>query len=218
MKEFVKKFKADIKQYGKIGIIKRIIKRIILLCGIKYNRKYYLVNEINYPNLKKIWEKNPIPHIIELSADDFKKGDLSYFTPERMALIQKRLSSSDFAAYGIIERGKLIYSCMLSFTKLCSSDKIIEGTLPADTALMIDAYCAPEVRGKNYHGRMIIFRLMKCYEKGKKKCIGIVLKENTPALKAQLAAGGKIAFLYYIITIWGKSYTNFFKKQQECLH
>lgn len=48
---------------------------------------------------------------------------------------------------------------------------------------------------------------------GKERAVVVILKENKPAYKSQLRVGFDVAFVYYVATLWGKAYTNYYEKK-----
>lgn len=209
------KLKADYKQYGTVGFIKRVFKFVFRKLGIQLNSYYYLINEIDYEKQKEKWESQRIDNVKELIFDDFKKGDSTIFTPQKINLLKRRFDSGGYLAYGLMSNNQLIYSCMLSLEEMCFSNQLILDNLEHDECLMIDAYCSKENRGCGIHGMMNIYRLMKGFEYGKKKCIVIVLKENLPSLKSQTKVGFKIMFTYFVLIIGKKRWTNYYHKKQQ---
>lgn len=210
------KIRNTYKQYGFLGFIGRLVKASLSILGIRFNRYYYLVNNIDYQCQKETFDKKCNDQIIKvLTYNDFLLGDPEIFNAKKLKTIRYRLEQGDYLAYGIIENNKLIYSCWLSFKELQSSNSIINGLLSDNECLMLDAYCNPRFRGQGLHSMMNAYRLMKGYERGKTKCVAIILHENIPALKSQLKVGYRIAFIYYVLTLWGKSYTNFISKKKD---
>lgn len=195
------------KQYGFCGFGRRVFNALIRLFGIECNRYYFLENVIDYDRQKSFFESRDLQNVQELQINDFLNS-----APSRYATAINRFSSSNYKAFGVFKNGRLVYSCWISLRNLESHEKCISGTLPPDSFLLIDAYCAPEARGKGIHGTMNAYRLMKGYELGKKKALTIVLHENTPALKSQIKVGFKVLFEYRSYKIFGKEYTDFYKK------
>ncbi len=208
------KLQADLKQFGYGGFVKRILKFFLRKIGININSYYYLVNHIDADARRKQFENAGLPPIKELIYDDFLKGDKAVFTEKKLALIQERMNDESFHAYGIIENDKLVYSCWVSLNKMESSDKCTDGGLDDDEGLLVDAYCGPIARGRGLHGAMNAYRLLKISQYGKEKAVVIVLKENIPAFKSQKKVGFEVAFTYYVANVWGKTYTNYFKRKK----
>lgn len=198
--------KNKYKQYGFWGFVRRAFKSFLRLFGIEFNRYYFLENTIDYEKQKSFYDSRSLENARELVINDFLNSD-----SPRYITAMNRFSSSGFKAFGVFGDGKLVYSCWISLNKLESHEKIISGTLPSDSFLLIDAYCAPDARGKGIHGTMNAYRLMKGYELGKKKALAIVLHENSPALKSQIKVGFNVLFEFRTLKVFGKEYTDFFK-------
>lgn len=209
------KLKVKFKTNGFRGVLLSAFKGVLRGIGIKYNRFYYLVNEIDYCKQKEYWDKHIITDVRELTYDDFLLGDKEIFNDKKLNLIKERFSLKTYKAWGIVRGDALAYSCWLSFDEFKTSQSEIFGKLDRTECLMIDAYCNPKFRGMGLHGAMNSYRLLKGYEEGCSKCIVIILHENKPALKSQLKVGYKNRFIYYVFTIWGKTYTNYFKLKKN---
>ena len=208
------KIKDDYRQYGLGGFLKRVIKWPLRKIGITINSYYFMVNDIDYEKQKQLFEAKGLRGVKELKYDDFLKGDKSEFTDRKLSKIRQRLDDGNYHAYGIVENDKLVYSCWISLYWLDSSNACVEGPLKKNECLLFDAYCAPEGRGRGFHSTMNSFRLMKAYEMGKNRSVVIVLKENTPAYKSQLKTGNIVLFEFYVINVWDKVFTNYFKKRK----
>lgn len=210
------KVKDNFKQYGFWGFLKRSVKAAIRKLGVNYESYYYIVNDINYEQLKAFFESRPLEGIRELSYQDYVDNPQIGYTGKRLELLKERFDKGTYRAFGVETDGKLVYTCMISMEEFCVSQKWLTCKLDEDEGYLLDAYCAPEMRGKGIHGTMNALRLMKLWEAGKKKCSGVVVVDNVPSLKSQLKVGYKIVFRYYILEIGNKHYTNFYKKK-SCL-
>lgn len=203
------KLQSDLKQFGFWGFLKKIGKFSLRKIGININSYYYMVNQIDAEARQQQFEAANLPPVKELAYDDFLLGDSVMFSEKKLALIRQRLNDDTFKAYGIVENGQLVYSCWISLKKLESSNACVEGNLDENEGLLLDAYCSPVARGRGFHGAMNAYRLWQLSQHGKNRAVVIVLKENTPAYKSQLKVGFEVAFIYYVTTIWGKTFTNY---------
>lgn len=218
MDTLILKIKNIFKQYGFKGFILRVIKKVLSWIGIRFNRYYYLINDIDYDVQVEYWRKNGKNlNVNELTYADFLLGDPYIFNNKKLITIKERLRKGSYKAWGIMVNGELIISCWLSFKELRVSNSIINEDLNSDECLMLDAYCTPDYRGRGLHGNMCAYRLMKAYEAGREKCITIVLNENRVSTKSLLKVGFKKSFTYFTLTIWGKSYTNFRMQKRNLL-
>lgn len=208
------KLQSDLKQFGFWGFLKRIAKFFLRKIGINVNSYYYIVNHIDAEARRKQFEAANLPPVKELAYDDFLKGDTSVFNEKKLTLIQQRLADGTYKAFGIIEDGRLIYSCWISLKKLESSNACVEGDLDENEGLLVDAYCSPMARGRGLHGAMNAYRLWQLSQYGKSQAVVIVLKENKPAYKSQMKVGFRVAFTYYEASVWGKTFTNYYKRKK----
>lgn len=207
----IEKFKNKLKTNGIKGLLIILIKFFLRKIGINYNRYFYLVNRININNVVSYWENHKILDAQELFYQDFLLGNKENFNDQKLKLIKERFNKKSYKAYGVIRDGKLIYSSWISMENLETSCNSISEELSKDLFYLLDAYCDPKFRGQGLHGAMNAYRLIKGYQEGKNKCVVIVLHENKPALKSQLKVGYEIEFEYYVLTIWGKTWTNYNK-------
>ena len=207
------KISNNLKQYGLGGFIWRTFKKVFRLIGISYDSYYYLINEIDYQALQKKWKENSVDDVRQLTLEDYKQGDVTYFTEEKMSLLSERLLRGDYVGYGVFEKERLVYSAMISLKELCFPTPEIGGDLDEGEFLISDVYCDPDQRGKGFHNRMTVYVLMKGYEMGFKRSVTTVLKENKPSLKPFLNSGYRVLFGFYTLRVGGKSYTNYYKKK-----
>lgn len=208
------KLQSDFKQFGLWGFLKRTAKFFLRKIGIYTNSYYYIVNHIDAEARRRQFEAANLPPVKELAYNDFLLGDSLVFNEKKLDLIRKRLVDGSYKAFGIEENEQLIYSCWISLKKLESSNACVEGELDENEGLLVDAYCSPMARGRGLHGAMNAYRLWQLSQHGKSQAVGIVLKENIPALKSQLRVGFEVAFTFYVATIWGKTFTNYFERKK----
>ena len=209
------KIKDDFVQYGPIGYPKRILKYVLRKLGIVIDSYYYMINQINVEECKKQFEDAQLPPVKQLTFEDFLKGDKGVFNEKKLSMIKQRLADDTFKAFGIVENGSLLYSCWISLKKLETSNHCVIGELNENEGLLIDAYCSPSARGRGIHGAMNAFRLYQIAKHGKDRGVAIVLKENTPAYKSQKKVGFKTIFVYTVIEVFGKSFTNYHKLKSQ---
>ena len=209
------KLQSDFKQFGFLGFLKRTVKFFLRKIGIYINSYYYMVNHIDAEASRKQFEAANLPPVKELIYDDFLKGDKSVFNERKLTIIQQWFSEGTYKAYGIVENESLIYSCWISLHKLETSEASVVGYLEDNEGLLIGAYCSPAARGRGLHGTMNAYRLWQLSQHGKNQAVVIVIKENKPAYKSQIKVGFEVAFTYYVATVWGKTFTNYFKKKQN---
>lgn len=211
-------FLVKYKQFGFKGTASRICKHLLRKIGLFYNSYFYFTAKVNPSILQKIWGDNPIKNVKKLSYSDFLLGEKSIFNEKKLNLIKCRFSQeNDYVAYGIVENNMLLYSCWIGLKYFETSSAIVSDKLKEDEFLLLDAYCNPLARGRGIHTSMNAYRCMKAMELGRFVCVAVVLKENIPAKKVQKKCGLDIAFKYYVLKVFGKSYTNFFKKKENFL-
>lgn len=117
-----------------------------------------------------------------------------------------RLRNENYKLFGIVDNGDLVYYSWISLKYL---------DLPYGLSLMLkknegyleDSYCKPAYRGLGFHSNMNIVRLKKIKEHNKKFVIAIVLEGNTPALRVQKKCGFIDLGTFWIIKIFGKSFS-----------
>lgn len=210
---FLNKIADNFRQYGFFGFSWRILKKIFRMIGISYDSYYYLMNEIDYSAIQKYWEANSIKMVKKLELADYEHGDPSYFSDEKMSLLNERFLHGNYVGYGAFDKDRLVYSAMISLKEMCFPTPEVSGELSADEFLISDSYCDPDKRGNGYHNKMTVYLLMKGYEMGFPKAVATVLKENKPSLKSFLKSGFQVEFDFYTLRIGKKSFTNYYKKK-----
>jgi len=131
-----------------------------------------------------------------------------------MQLIQSRFEKGKYWAYGIFKNDQLVYSCWITISKIKLSDRY-NYLLKLDKyqGLLEDAYCHPSFRGKELHSKMNLFRLNQLIRKGRIENFVVIVKDNVPALKAQLKSGFKLTKHITLLRILDKQFT--FEKKIE---
>lgn len=211
----IEKLLTDYKQYGFWGFQKRCLKFLLRKVGIAVDSYYYMVNEVDGVSNKMIFEKTDISDARILDYQDFLLGDKDVFTEKKLEVVKARLEKGSYIPYGIVRDSHLIYSCWISYKEMDTSTACLNGPLDDCEALLVDDYCSPSARGKGIHTAMNAYRLWQIAQSGKDKAVVIILRENKPAFKSQLKVGFKVAFTYYVATVWGKTYTNYFNKKSN---
>lgn len=203
------------KQYGLKGFFIRGIKSMLRRLGIDYESYHFFSAEVEKNLLLNIYNSSVSINVKCLTYNDFLLGDCNVFTEKKLKLVKDRFCEEGYKAYGIIEDGKLVYSCWINDRELLTSSPYVRCELKESECLLLDAYCSPQVRGRGYHTKMNAYRCLTAVEMGKTRCITIVLKGNIPAMKVQQRCGLRIVFDYYILSMWGKTYTDFYKKKKK---
>jgi RimJ/RimL family protein N-acetyltransferase len=186
---------------------KNIFSRALLvfthrILKIQYGKKHYLRLDIDIDDVNRHLADFNLP-VVELTFDDFLRGDTSIFKGKKLELYRTRCSDSTYKAFGIFENGKLVYSTWISLKKLGQSVETRHFDLAPNEGLLEDSYCAPEARGKGYHGLMNYYRIKKIFESGRTRVVVIVLDGNTPAMKVQMKSGFKELGTFYSGYIFG---------------
>lgn len=125
----------------------------------------------------------------ELNYDDFLIGDPNVFKGRKMDLYKERFQDPTYKAYGIIEKGRLVYSTWISYHRLGMSIETNPVFLRPNEGYLEDSYCDPIARGRGFHGKMNNFRILKIFESGRNRVIAIVQEGNIPAIKVQMRCG-----------------------------
>ena len=200
--------KAKIKQYGFKNSLKRAAKSLLRRIGIQYESFYLMVNHIDQDDLKQKMERYDYSDVKELTYNDFKLGDPSVFTPEKMELIKSRYETGKYWAYGLVENNILAYSCWISLSQINFPEKYQTNIkLDNNQGFLEDAYCHPAFRGKGLHSKMNLFRIHQLNKKNKREIFVVLVKDNIPALKSQLKSGFQISKQMSFLKIFGKLYT-----------
>lgn len=203
--------KYKLKQYGYIGSLTRCCKYILRKMGVFYESYCYFSSIVNKETLINVF--NNSVNVRHLSYNDFLLGDKDYFTNKKLQLIKDRLQNDNYIPYGIINNKKLIYSYWLLTKGSTIISPHINYHLRNDEFLLLDAYCTPSARGNGLHATVSAYLCLEANQMGKTKGIVIVVKGNIPAQKVQLKCGLNMIFDYYVLTIFGKTFTNFYRQK-----
>lgn len=188
-------------------ILHKLLKFTLRKFGVIIQNYFYLEHRIDKANLKEIFATFDYSDVKELVFTDFLKGEKQVFTLSKLRLIQKRLDSDKFFAYGIIKDDVLVYSTWVSFDKLNFNSNFKKKIdLRENEALLEDSYCHKNYRGNGYHGKMNIWRLDRIAKKDRDTVVVLVERKNTPALKVQKKSGFRVAKKIKITKIWGREY------------
>ena len=161
-------------------------------------------------------QKTDVDELVkQLEFDDFLIGDKEEFTSEKLDVIKRRLNDNTYKAYGIVENGKLVYSCWISLEKLGLPVVLKDQILLEETqGYLEDAYCSVQARGRGYHTKMITYRLSRLHDYGKQKGVITVIDGNIPALKANVKSGMKDVGVFYCGKLLGKSFCTLTKEKR----
>lgn len=195
------KIRENRRQYGTLGCTVRILHFLLRQFGIVWERFYYLEKELTSDTAKIT---NHTPHKVkELTFDDFRKGDASFFTDAKLSYIKNILADKTYVPYGIIIDGKLAYSAWISLKRL-PLPYGFELTLNDHEGALLDDYCMPEFRRQGLHSEVLKYRLKQLYIQNKKQSVVVILTSNRPALKAEMKAGFKTVKKFTILKIFNK--------------
>lgn len=181
--------------------IKQAILRKYL--GTQFGRFHYFRLDINVDDVKASLEDFDLT-VKELVYEDFLLGDKFEFHTKKLDLIRERLNDPNEIAYGIIENGRLIYSCWIStkILRLPVKQKKPIFLLPHEGKLD-DGYCDPAARGRGLHSKMSNFLIQKLHELGKTQVLSFPLAGNTPAIKVRTKRGFKeLGYFYCGKILW----------------
>ncbi|MBD3198075.1 MAG: hypothetical protein GF317_23695 [Candidatus Lokiarchaeota archaeon] len=181
--------KDKIRQFGFSKATIRFWKFLLNKVGIRYEVFYRFTKSLN--TMVEITPLKIDVSINELEYSDLKNAILMNFSAQKLGLFKSRFEKGDYIAFGAFHNNNLIYLCWISLKHFEMPYKLQVLNLNHDEGLLLDAYCHPEYRGMGLHSTMNKIRLNKLLELGKKKAVGIVLKENLPAIKVQERSGLK---------------------------
>lgn len=173
------------KKYGLRGIWGFFCHRIIHTYSA---RAHYLRLNIDSTSVEELMKDFDLD-VKELTYEDFLLGDPTVFKGSKMELYRQRFQDPSYKAYGIIEKGRLIYSTWISLHRMGMSIETKPVYLAPNEGYLEDSYCDPIARGRGLHSKMNNYRIKKIYEAGKNRVIAIVQEGNVPAFKVQFHSG-----------------------------
>lgn len=194
-----------IKQYGLINSFKRLIYSLLRKFNIYYESIYFMAFKSIKNDIISKMNKYDYSDVKTLNLSDFRKGDPSIFTKNKLEQIKNRLNSGNYVSFGIISKNRLVYSCWVCKSSIIlPNSKIIK--LKANEGLLEDAYCHQDFRGQGYHSKMNLYRIRFLINEGRFKIYVLVISENTPAFKSQIKSGFIINKKMFFLKIFGKQF------------
>jgi hypothetical protein len=205
-----------IRQY-RWRVIPRVIKSFLRKIGLNWESYLWMSKLINRDDLIERMKDYTYEDVMELTIEDFNKGDINVFDKAKRSLIQSRIESGLYKCYGIFDNNLLVYSTWLSLNKVIIPGSSITRKLSKEEGLLEDSYCHPAYRGRGYHSKMNLFRLKQLIESGRNKAIVVVIRENLPAYRTQIKSGFKIERSIQVLNIWGLTFEKDIKKNNGSL-
>lgn len=180
------KLKNSYKQYGWKNFFVRVIKGFFRRIGIIYEVFYIYERSLLSGEIKpSVFEKDFHLKIIDKSnIDDLNSLDIDLKK-------SKERINNNYQAFCVFHNEVLAYLSWISIDimELPFENKEKKINLENNEGLLVGAYCKPEYRGYNLHSMINNERLIVLKKLGKSKALGIVLKENYPAIRVQLKSG-----------------------------
>jgi len=191
------------KQYG-LRIIPRIFKSVLRRAGFIFETFYLMRTEVVREGVEKQMESYSYEDVTEITIhqiDLFTEVDTA-----KLELFRSRFASGFYSCYGIIQDNQIVYFAWISWKKMNFPVFFnLQLDLEDDEAFLEDSYCSPSFRGRSYHTKMNLFRLLNIAAQHKKYALVLILKENQPALKVQLKSGLSIHKKYTYIRFMNKT-------------
>lgn len=174
------------------------------------------IMKVHYLGTKTRSSSTDIDELVKpLEYNDFLLGDKEEFTEEKLKAVKEKFSDDSYKAFGIIDKGILIYSCWLSLKQL-GLPVVLRNPilLNNDQSYLEDAYCSVSARGQGLHTKMITYRNSQSFILGKRESVITVLDGNIPALKANLKSGMKDLGVFYCGRILGRPFCTLTPKKK----
>jgi|SRR5690606_2070524 len=131
--------------------------------------------------------------IVEIKNIDSYDLSVFKFPNKKIELFRNRIDSGAYSCYGYMRDDQIVYITWVSWKTMNypSFFGIVEN-LDETQALLEDSYCLPDYRGRGIHSEMNKYRLREVFSRAKKEVFVLILKENAPAIKAQIKCGFKV--------------------------
>lgn len=200
-----------VKKYGIRAALRYICERVFRTQIVK---AHYLRLVIDIDKVNELLKNFNLP-VVELTYEDFKKGNPNVFKGAKMELYKERCQDETYKAYGIFDGERLVYSTWISYHRLGMSYGKQKIYLSPNEGYLEDSYCDPIARGRGFHGAMNNYRIKKIFESGRDTVIAIVQDGNIPALKVQAKSGLKEVGCFYHGYIFGKQFNTLKKNKMD---
>lgn len=191
------------RQYG-LRIIPRIFKSVLRRVGFVFETFYLMRTEVVKEEVEKQMQAYSYDDVHEITIHE-----IDLFTGVDAAKLERfrsRFASGLYSCYGIIQDNQIVYFTWISWKKMNFPVLFnMQKDLEDDAAFLEDSYCLPSFRGRSYHKKMNLYRLLNLAEQHKKYALALVLKENQPALKVQYKSGLSIHKKYTCLRFMNKT-------------
>lgn len=201
----IEKIKINLLLYGIKGFILRTFKYIIRhLFKFSWEKCYLMSFRINENSVFEFDEKDIV--IKKLGLSDFEDSEwATFFSEEKRATYEARLSNDKTEAYGVFVKNRLAFSSWLLYDNIEVQGMLIKGDFD-NTALFYDSYCHPAFRRRGLHILMTNWRLYHVRTKNVNKCYVVVYSYNKPSIKTQKRCGFIIESSFYLFRYKNKKY------------
>jgi hypothetical protein len=176
------------KQFGLLLFLKRVLKKVGRLIGLKYE-SYLILNR----TLEDEIELSTLSDKVEISKigfQDFERSQFyNIFPQEKREIYKERFSNDNCEAFGVKRDGALVYMTWISTDVLKLEGIDFRLDLKPGEGALFDSFALPEARRLGIHSYMNGYRLRHLKKQGLVKAYVAMLADNMPALKSQLKHG-----------------------------
>ena len=166
---------------------------------------------------RRLWERQewlhirhegapPVPRPLPAGYEEVRGGDLRLGYRKhlpRNERVARRLEDPRQAGLGVRHGDGLAYDTWIWRGAYDEPNTGLRLDPGPDGGVLLDSWTAPEQRGQGLHGLMLERRLAEAARLGLAPLDGLVLVGNTPAMRAQRAAGARIVEHVTIIKVLG---------------
>ncbi|MGB8957437.1 MAG: GNAT family N-acetyltransferase, partial [Candidatus Aminicenantales bacterium] len=202
LKEWIAQARLKIRQYGYWNTVIRIGKAALRVIGFRIETYWILARNLD----SSIAAPVPVADLVvkRLSYEDFAASAFfREFSPEKREILKERFSATEYQAFGGEREGELVYMTWITTDSLRIEAINFERQLRPGEGVLLDSMTLPKARDRGIHTYMSWYRLERMRDRGVRRAFVAVMKENRPALKAQLRngfqAGEKLTWLK-----WGR--------------
>jgi hypothetical protein len=175
--------------------------------GIHWQTIIFFERQVSEP-ISEVVPKIPV-QIRIATIDDMDKFN-NMFDEHKCNLLRQRFTRGEMC-FVAVDGEKVIAQQWISSSDEYDPDNRLKVKVNSNEGYFFDTYVLPEYRNNKLHAALVASGLKHIYDRGLKKAIGIVVKNNTYSIKATLSQGFIPKRTVFDFTIFGLQYHHWHK-------
>jgi GNAT superfamily N-acetyltransferase len=175
--------------------------------GIHWQTIIFFERQVSEP-ITEVVPKIPV-QIRIATVDDIDKFK-NMFDDKKCNLLRQRFTRGEICFVAVVGE-KVIAQQWVSYSDEYDPDNRLTVKVNSNEGYFFDTYVLPEYRNNRLHSALVASGLKYIYDRGLKKAIGIVVKNNTYSIKATLSQGFTPKRAVFDFTMFGLQYHHWHK-------